>query len=196
MASRSPIPDPEGPDRFQARRDEGLELLLSSDQIAQRVAELGDEISRDFEGQSVLLIGVLKGAAIFLSDLARSMTIDASFDFLAVSSYGGGTRAGGAVRLIKDVDTPITGKHVILVEDILDSGLTLHFLCKLLRQHNPKSLKIAACLDKPGRRLERIDADYAGFRIPNRYVVGYGMDYGERYRNLPDIYTLSPVHME
>jgi hypoxanthine phosphoribosyltransferase len=174
----------------------GLEILLDRETIARRVAEMGEEISRDFEGQSLLLVGVLKGAAVFLSDLARSLSVDATFDFLAVSSYGGGSKSGGAVQVIKDLDRPIGGKNVILVEDILDTGLTLQFLCKLLRQHEPKTLKIAACLDKPQRRLKRVEADYVGFRIPNRFVVGYGMDYGERYRNLPDICTLSSADQE
>ena len=185
-----PSPQPPG------RETDGLEVLLDRVQIATRVAELGEEISRDYAGESVLLLGVLKGAAVFLADLARCITIDATFDFIAVSSYGGGTEASGAVKLIKDVDTPIAGKNVIVVEDILDTGLTLRFLCRLLGQHGPKSLKVATCLDKPGRRLQRIEADYVGFRIPNRFVVGYGLDYGERYRNLPDICALLPTHME
>ena len=197
MADGSSIPaSPETPAPASIAETAGLEVLLDHEQIARRVAEMGREISRDFDGQSLLLVGVLKGAAIFLSDLARSLSMDATFDFLAVSSYGSGSRSGGAVRVIKDLDTPIGGKNVILVEDILDTGLTLEFLCKLLRQHDPKTLKIASCLDKPGRRLKRIEADYTGFRIPNRFVVGYGMDYGERYRNLPDICTLSSAHQE
>ncbi len=169
-----------------------LEVLLDRRQIADRVAQLGAEISRDFAGESVLLIGVLKGAAIFLADLARNISLDATFDFIAVSSYGPGRKTSGAVKLIKDADTPIEGKNVILVEDILDTGLTLLFLRKLLEQHSPKSLKIAACLDKPERRLEQIEGDYVGFRIPNHFVVGYGMDYCEQYRNLPDICILPP----
>lgn len=169
-----------------------LEILLDRQKIAGRVAQLGAEISRDFAGQSVLLIGVLKGAAIFLADLARNITVDATFDFIAVSSYGKGQKTTGAVKVIKDADTPIGGRNVILVEDILDTGLTLLFLRKLLEQHDPKSLRIATCLDKPARRLEQIEADYVGFRIPNHFVVGYGMDYGERYRNLPDICILPP----
>ena len=170
----------------------GLDVLLDRQQIADRVAQLGAEISRDFAGESVLLIGVLKGAAIFLADLARNILLDATFDFIAVSSYGQGQKTSGAVKVIKDADTPIGGRNVILVEDILDTGLTLIFLRKLLEQHDPKSLKIAACLDKPARRLEQIEADYVGFRIPDHFVVGYGMDYGERFRNLPDICILPP----
>ena len=167
-----------------------LEMFLSRETIAARVEQLGREISRDFAGESVLLVGVLKGAAIFLADLARSISVKASFDFVAVSSYDKGVKTSGAVRLIKDVETPIGGRNVILVEDILDTGLTLVFLRRLFEQRRPKSLKIAACLDKPERRLETIHADYLGFTIPNRFMVGYGMDFGDRYRNLPDIYAL------
>jgi hypoxanthine phosphoribosyltransferase len=173
-----------------------LQILLSRQQISDRVAEIGAEISRDFAGQSVLLIGVLKGAAVFLSDLARNISIDATFDFIAVSSYGKGLKTSGAVKLLKDADTPIGGRNVILVEDILDTGLTLLFLRKLLEQHGPKTLKIATLLDKPARRLEQIEADYVGFRIPNHFVVGYGMDYGERFRNLADICVLPPTYPE
>jgi hypoxanthine phosphoribosyltransferase len=162
-------------------------VLFSTEQIAQRTAEIGRQIDTDFAGQSVVLVGVLKGAAIFLADLSRSITIDCTFDFVAVSSYGKGQRSSGAVRLIKDLDQPIEGKNIIIVEDILDTGLTLSFLRKLLLQHRPKALKVAALLDKPSRRLEKIDADYVGFGIPNHFVIGYGMDYAERFRNLPDI---------
>jgi hypoxanthine phosphoribosyltransferase len=164
-----------------------MEILFSRAQIAERVRELGEQISQDYEGQSVLLIGVLKGAAIFLSDLARSIHVDNSFDFVAVSSYGRARVSSGAVKLIKDIDNQIEGKHVILVEDILDTGLTLSYLRGLMLQHKPASLKIATCLDKAERRLVPIEADYVAFQIPNRFVIGYGMDYAEHYRNLPDI---------
>jgi hypoxanthine phosphoribosyltransferase len=137
-------------------------------------------------------VGVLKGAAIFLADLARSISVDNTFDFVAVSSYGKGNSSSGAVKLIKDLDQPIEGKNVILVEDILDTGLTLGFLRSLLEQHQPKTLKIAALLDKPSRRIEKIEADYVGFTIPNEFVIGYGMDFAERYRNLPDICIMPP----
>ena len=164
-----------------------MDVLYSKEQIATRVAVLGEEISKDYEGQSVVLIGVLKGAAIFLADLARAITVDATFDFVAVSSYGRARVSSGAVKLIKDIDNPIEGQHVILVEDILDTGLTLSYLRGLMLQHKPASLKIATCLDKPERRLVPIDADYIGFSIPNAFVIGYGMDYAERYRNVEDI---------
>lgn len=165
----------------------GMPVLLSKQQIADRVVELGAEISRDYEEKSVVLIGVLKGAAIFLSDLARSIKIDATFDFVAVSSYGRARVSSGAVKLIKDIDNPIEGKHVILVEDILDTGLTMSYLRGLMLQHKPASLKIATCLDKPERRLVPIEADYVAFKIPNHFVIGYGMDFAEVYRNVEDI---------
>lgn len=164
-----------------------MTVLLSREQIAERVAALGAEITRDYEAQSVVLIGVLKGAAIFLSDLARSIKIDATFDFVAVSSYGRARVSSGAVKLIKDIDNPIEGQHVILVEDILDTGLTMSYLRGLMLQHKPASLKIATCLDKPDRRLVPIEADYIAFTIPNHFVIGYGMDYAENYRNIEDI---------
>jgi len=167
-------------------------VLFTAEQIRQRVAELGRQIDADFAGQSVVLAGVLKGAAVFLSDLARAITVDCTFDFVSASSYGKAQRSTGAVKLIKDLDHPSEGKNIILVEDILDSGLTVAFLRKLLLQHRPRALKIAALLDKPSRRLEAIDADYLGFTIPNHFVVGYGMDFAERYRNLPDIRIMPP----
>ena len=157
-----------------------LKVLFSQRQIADRVAELGRQIDHDYAGQSIVLLGVLKGAAIFLADLARHITVDCTFDFVAVSSYGKAQKTSGAVKLIKDVDQPIEGKHVIIVEDILDTGLTLDFLQKLFQQHQPRSLRIATLLDKPSRRLVKIEADYVGFKIPNQFVLGYGMDYAER----------------
>jgi hypoxanthine phosphoribosyltransferase len=167
------------------------QMLFRREEIAARVTEIGAQISRDFAGEAILLVGVLKGAAVFLADLARSISVETTFDFVAISSYKG-VKTTGAVRLIKDLDTPIGGRNVILVEDILDTGLTLVFLRKLLAQHKPKTLKIATCLDKPARRLEKIDADYVAFSIPNHFVVGYGMDYQERFRNLPDIRIFNP----
>jgi len=155
-----------------------LEILYSRQQIADRVAEMGAQITRDFNGENLVMIGVLKGAAPFLSDLARAIDLEATFDFVATSSYGKGQRTSGAVKLIKDLDLPIEGKNVLVVEDILDTGLTLSYLRKL---------RIATLLDKPSRRIEKIEADYIGFSIPNLFVIGYGMDYAERFRNLPDI---------
>lgn len=166
---------------------QGLQVLHSREQIARRVAEIGAQITHDLNGEKLVMVGVLKGAAIFLSDLARAVEVDTTFDFVAVSSYGKGQRTSGAVKLIKDLDEPIEGKNVLIVEDILDTGLTLSFLRKVFLQHHPKTLRIAALLDKPSRRIEQIEADYVGFSIPNLFVIGYGMDYAERYRNLADI---------
>lgn len=177
-----------------------LKVLISREQIARRVAELGAEITRDFAGKSVIFVGVLKGAAIFLSDLARHVRLDATFDFIGVSSYGNrpspaqelksGWDSTGEVRLTKDVDQSMRSKNVIVVEDILDTGLTLTFLKKILQAHQPESLTIAALLDKPSRRKQPMQADYLGFTIPDEFVVGYGLDYAEMYRNLPDICVL------
>jgi hypoxanthine phosphoribosyltransferase len=171
---------------------QGLDVLYSRQQIAERVAEMGAQITRDLNGEKLVMVGVLKGAAFFLVDLSRSIQADATFDFVAVSSYGHGQRSSGAVKVIKDLDQPIEGKNVLIVEDILDTGLTLAYLRKLFLQQHPKSLRIATLLDKPSRRIEKIDADYVGFSIPNLFVIGYGMDYGERYRNLPDICIMAP----
>ena len=164
-----------------------MEVLYSTAQIAERVKAIGQQISEEYKSESIVLIGVLKGAAIFLSDLARAISVDNTFDFVAVSSYGRARVSSGAVKLIKDIDNPIEGKHVIIVEDILDTGLTLSYLRGLMLQHKPASLKIATCLDKPERRLVPIEADYVCFKIPNRFVIGYGMDYAERYRGVEDI---------
>jgi hypoxanthine phosphoribosyltransferase len=174
-----------------------LKVLISRDAIAKRVAEMGAEISRDFAGEPVIFVGVLKGSAIFLADLARQVTLDATFDFIGVSSYGNrpsptqelksGWDSTGEVKLMKDVDQSMRDKNVIVVEDILDTGLTLTYLKKLLLAHQPKALKIAALLDKPSRRKLPLYGDYIGFTIPDEFVVGYGLDYAERYRNLPDV---------
>lgn len=174
-----------------------LKILISHEQIAERVAAMGAEITRDFSGQAIMFVGVLKGAAIFLSDLARNVQLDSTFDFIGVSSYGNrpspvqelksGWDSTGEVRLTKDVDQSMKDRNVILVEDILDTGLTLSYLKKILLAHQPRTLRIAALLDKPSRRKMPIQADYVGFKIPDEFVVGYGLDYAEKYRNLPDI---------
>jgi hypoxanthine phosphoribosyltransferase len=171
---------------------QGLEILFTRDQIAERVRQMGEQITHDLAGEKLVMIGVLKGAAPFLADLARAVTVDTTFDFVAVSSSGKSNRTSGAVKLIKDLDEPIEGKNVLIVEDILDTGLTLSYLRKLFLAHHPKSLRIAALLDKPSRRIERIEADYVGFSIPNLFVIGFGMDFAERYRNLPDICLMPP----
>jgi hypoxanthine phosphoribosyltransferase len=167
-----------------------LKVLLTRKQIAQKVAELGARITGDFEGESVVLIGVLKGATIFLADLAREIKLDVSFDFIAVSSYGNSKQQSGEVKLMKDVDYSMEGKNIILVEDILDTGLTLMYLKNLLLGHQPKAVKIAALLDKVSRRTQPIQGDYVGFEIPDEFVVGYGLDFAERYRNLPEVCIL------
>jgi len=169
---------------------DGLRVLITRQQIAAKVAEIGARITADFAGEPVVLIGVLKGAAIFLSDLARAIQLYASFDFIAVSSYGNAKQHSGEVRLVKDVDHSLEGKNVILVEDILDTGLTLTYIKSLFQAHQPKRIKIAALLDKVSRRTEPIQADYVGFVIPDEFVVGYGLDFAERYRNLPDVCIL------
>jgi hypoxanthine phosphoribosyltransferase len=174
-----------------------LDILISRERIAERVSAIAGEITRDFSGQAVVFVGVLKGAAIFLSDLVREVGLDASFDFIGVSSYGNrptaaqelksGWDSTGEVRLTKDVDQSLSGKNVLLVEDILDTGLTLTFLKSILQARRPRALRVATLLDKPSRRRQAIEADYVGFAIPDEFVVGYGMDHAERYRNLPDI---------
>jgi len=174
----------------------GLQVLFTREQIAERVAEMGAQITRDLKGEKLVMVGVLKGAAFFLSDLSRSIQVDATFDFVAAASYGKGRQSSGTVKLVKDLDEPIQGKNVLVVEDILDTGLTLSYLRKLLLQQRPKTLRIATLLDKPSRRMEKIEADYVGFTIPNLFVIGYGMDYAERYRNLPDICTMSSLPPE
>src|SRR5271168_3934677 len=169
---------------------ERLTLLLSRTRIARRVRQLGRDITRDFRGESVLLVGVLKGACIFLADLSREIALDATFDFLAAASYGESNETSGQVRLLKDLDARIEGRNVILVEDILDTGVTLNYLVRLLRERHPRALRVAALLDKSDRRIQPFQADYVGFQIANHFVVGYGLDYSERYRNLRDIYVL------
>jgi hypoxanthine phosphoribosyltransferase len=174
-----------------------LKVLISRQEIAKRVSELGAQITKDFAGESVILVGVLKGAAIFLSDLARHIDLDSTFDFIGVSSYGNrptptqelqsGWDSTGEVKLTKDVDQSMKDKNVILVEDILDTGLTMTYLKKMLLARQPRSLKVAALLDKPSRRKLPLEGDYVGFKIPDEFVVGYGLDYAEKYRNLPDI---------
>ncbi|HKF53167.1 MAG TPA: hypoxanthine phosphoribosyltransferase [Candidatus Acidoferrales bacterium] len=171
-----------------------MKILLRRAAIRKRVLAVAREITRDFRGQRVHLIGVLKGACIFLSDLIREINLETSIDFMAVASYGKRKESSGQVRLNKDLDSSIAGLNVILVEDILDTGLTLTYLRRILLQRKPRTLKIAALLDKPSRRIKNIRADYVGFTIPNEFVVGYGLDCGERYRNLKDICVIDAPH--
>jgi hypoxanthine phosphoribosyltransferase len=169
---------------------EKLKVLIRRARIQKRVVEVARAITRDFKGERVHLVGVLKGACIFLSDLVREINLDTSIDFIAVSSYGKGKQSSGQVRLLKDLDSSIEGLNVVVVEDILDTGVTLTYLLRILKQRKPKSLKIAALLDKPSRRIKDVKGDYIGFTIPNDFVVGYGLDYAERYRNLKDVCIL------
>ena len=167
------------------------EILLTAEQIAERVSGLAAEIDRDYQGEEVLLVGVLKGAFVLMSDLARALQTPAPVDFMAVSSYGSATRSSGVVRILKDLDRDIAGMHVLLVEDILDSGLTLQYLVRSLRARHPASLGVLTLLTKPEPMRPDVPL-YEGFAIPNRFVVGYGLDYAERYRGLPYIGVLSP----
>lgn len=166
------------------------EVLLTEEQIKKRVLELGEQISRDYEGKEVVVLCILKGACIFFSDLCRAMTIHMKMDFMGISSYGDAQKTSGIVRISKDLDTSITGKHVIIAEDIMDSGLTLSHLTKVLSARQPASLRICCLLDKPERRECEITPDYCGFIVPNKFVVGYGLDYCGEYRNLPYVGVL------
>ncbi len=168
------------------------EILLEQGEIQKRIAELGREISKDYDGEEIVLICILKGAVMFFADLARALSVHVQMDFMGISSYGDGFKTSGIVRIAKDVDISITGRHVLIVEDIMDSGLTLNHLTKLLESRNPASMKIACLLDKPERRECEITPDYCGFEIPNKFVVGYGLDYCGRYRNLPYVGVLKP----
>ena len=166
------------------------EILVQPDELARRVRELGAEISRDYEGREPLLIGVLKGAVFFLSDLMRSLDVSCEVDFMAVASYGSATDSSGVVRIIKDLDAAIEGRHVLIVEDIVDSGLTLQYLLRNLRARGPASVEVCALLTKPARRKIDLDSRYVGFEIPDRFAIGYGLDHAERYRNLPYVAAL------
>jgi hypoxanthine phosphoribosyltransferase len=166
------------------------EVLVSADDVQRRVAELGEQISRDYAGRSLLLIGVLKGAVFFLSDLMRFIDIPVEVDFMAVASYGSATDSSGVVRILKDLDASIEDRDVLIVEDIVDSGLTLQYLMRNLGSRNPRTLEVCALLTKPERRKVDLPTRYVGFEIPNRFVVGYGLDYAERHRNLPFVAVL------
>lgn len=166
------------------------EVLLSRQEIEAKVRELAELVSRDYQGKDLLLICVLKGAVVFLCDLLRLLKVEAQIDFMAVSSYGNSSKSSGVVRILKDLDQSIDNKDVLIVEDIIDTGLTLSYLRENLLSRNPASLRIIALLDKPERRIAKIEPDYCGFRIPDKFVVGYGLDYQERYRNLPDLCVL------
>ena len=172
------------------------EVLLSADQIAARVKEFGAQISADYAGEEILMIGVLRGAVIFMSDLARSISIPVAIDFMAVSSYGASTTSSGIVRILKDLDEEVAGRHILVVEDIIDSGLTLNYLLDNLHSRKPASIRLVTLLNKPERRKKEVHVDYNGFTIPDHFVVGYGLDYAEKYRNLPFIGILKPEAYE
>lgn len=175
-------------------RDEAIgEIIVQADDLQHRIKELAAEVSRDYAGKDLLLIGVLKGAVFFLADLMRELDVPCEVDFMAVSSYGSSTDSSGVVRIIKDLDAPLEGRHVLIVEDIVDSGLTLQYLMRTLNARNPASLEVCALLTKPERRKVDMPARYIGFEIPDKFAIGYGLDYAERYRNLPYVAALTGV---
>lgn len=164
---------------------ERIEVLLSEEEVDRRIQEIGDQISRDYAGRQVHLVCVLKGGSFFMCELAKRITVPVSIDFMSVSSYGKDTKSSGVVRIVKDLDEPLAGKHVLVVEDIVDSGRTLSYLLEMLRDRGPEDVRLCTLLDKPSRRVVDIRADYTGFEIPDEFVVGYGLDYDQKYRNLP-----------
>lgn len=168
------------------------ETLLSTETLAARVKELGEAIGADYAGKEILMIGILRGAVIFMADLARAINVPVALDFMAVSSYGVSSRSSGVVRILKDLDEEVEGKHLLIVEDIIDTGLTLKYLLENLRSRKPASLRICTLLNKPSRRKAEVPVDYNGFDIPDYFVVGYGLDYAGKYRNLPFIGVLKP----
>lgn len=170
-----------------------LQVLFSEEQLRQKCAELGARISRDYEGKNLLMVSVLKGSVVFMADLMRHITVPCGIDFMAVSSYGSGVKTSGVVKINKDLDIDLAGRDILIVEDILDSGMTLSYLTELLRDRGPASIRIAALLDKPSRRKADVQPDYVGYVVPDEFVVGYGLDYDERYRNLPYVGILKPA---
>jgi len=169
------------------------EILVQADELQHRIKEMAAEVSRDYRGRDLLLIGVLKGAVFFLADLMRELDVPCEVDFMAVSSYGSSTDSSGVVRILKDLDAPLEGRNVLIVEDIVDSGLTLQYLMRTLEARNPASIEVCALLTKPERRKVDTPARYVGFEIPDKFAIGYGLDYAERYRNLPYVATLTGV---
>jgi hypoxanthine phosphoribosyltransferase len=169
------------------------EILISEERILSKVQELGMQITRDYQGKNLLLLGTLKGAVPFIADLARAIHLPLELDYMAVASYGNTTQSSGIVRIVKDLEGPIDHKHVLVVEDIIDSGLTLHYLVDLIKRRNPLSLRLCSLLDKERERIRDVELDYLGFTIPDKFVVGYGLDYAQRYRNLPYIGILKPA---
>ena len=172
--------------------DDILRVLYSEEELEAKCAELGAQISKDYEGKNLLLVSVLKGAVVFMTDLMRHITVPCSIDFMVVSSYGSGVKTSGVVKIVKDLDADLAGKDLLIVEDILDTGMTLHYLKQLLQDRNPNSIRIATLLDKPERRRAAVRADYVGYQVPDEFVVGYGLNYDEKYRNLPYVGILKP----
>ncbi len=166
---------------------EHVEIMLTEEEVDRKIQELGDRISKDYAGKSVHLVCVLKGGSFFMCELAKRITVPVSLDFMSVSSYGGDTRSSGVVKIVKDLDEPLNGKNVLVIEDIVDSGRTLSYLLEMLKDRKPESLKLCTLLDKPDRRVVDVKVDYTGFEIPDEFVVGYGLDYDQKYRNLPYI---------
>ena len=178
---------------MRAMDEDILKVLVTEEQLKAKVQELGDQISRDYEGKDLLLVSILKGSVVFMADIMRAIKVPNAIDFMVVSSYGGAnTTTTGLVKIIKDLDSDLTGKEVLIVEDILDTGVTLSKLVPMLEMRHPNSVKICAILDKPERRKADIHADYLGFQVPDEFVVGYGLDYDEKYRNLPYVGVLKP----
>ena len=177
---------------MEAVKDAVGEVLIEEEPLQARIAELGAEVSQEYEGRDLLLIGVLKGAVFFMADLMRQLTVPCEVDFMAISSYGAASDSSGVVRILKDLDIPLEGRHVLVVEDIIDSGLTLSYLVRNLESREPATLEICALLTKPARREIDVPVRYIGFEIPNKFVIGYGLDFAERYRNLPYVGVLHP----
>jgi hypoxanthine phosphoribosyltransferase len=168
------------------------EILITEEQIREKITELGKKITQDYQGKDLVFIGVLRGAVVFMADLARAISVPMIFDFIAISSYGAATESSGVVRILKDLDETIAGKDVLIVEDIVDTGLTLDYLLRILKSRKPASLKVCTFLNKSVRRKAKVNVDYSGFDIPNKFVVGYGLDYAGKFRNIPFVFTLNP----
>ena len=173
-------------------KDDILKVLYSEEELKAKCAEMGAQITRDYAGKNLLLVTVLKGAVVYFTDLMRAIDLPCTIDFMIVSSYGSGVKTSGVVKIVKDLDTDLSGKDLLIVEDILDTGLTLSYLKSMLQARNPASIRIATLLDKPDRRKADIHADYIGYEVPDEFVVGYGLDYDEKYRNLPYVGVLKP----
>jgi hypoxanthine phosphoribosyltransferase len=167
--------------------DHHIEVMFTEEEVDRRIQEIGDQITSDYAGKQIHMVCVLKGGAFFMCELAKRIKLDVSLDFMSASSYGSGTESSGLVKIVKDLDEPLKGKHVIVVEDIVDSGRTLSYLLKMLSERGPESLRLCTLLDKPSRRVTDVDVTYTGFKIPDEFVVGYGLDYDQMYRNLPYI---------